>query len=389
MHVLLLNYEFPPAGGGAGFATYNIGRELVKAGIKVDVLTSSIEDEPDGAMFDGMRVFRVPSWRKGIHDCGMLGAYSYVGFALKKRAWLLKHNNYDLEHFFFSLPTGILSLSPFKRRKQPYIVSLRGSDVPGYDLFNQKLEKIHKLLLPLTRSIWRNSSAVVALSNGLKKIAIETAPDQEIDIISNGIEIDSFFPADTQKTHEGPTKLITVSRLLERKGIHHLLEAIAKPTPLPVTLTIAGTGSYEETLRSKCKELNLSHCVKFTGFIRRDQLPELYRQHDIFALPSQTESFGLVFAEAMSSGLPILGTFVGGIPELVRHETDGILVNPAKPDEIRKALETMLSDPEKRLAMGQAARQRIEEKYSWKSITAQYLERYQKVISENKHQITK
>ena len=210
---------------------------------------------------------------------------------------------------------------------------------------------------------------------------MKTAPDQKIDIISNGIEIDLFYPAATEKKQNGPLKLITVSRLLERKGIHHLLEAIAKPSPLPVTLTIVGTGSYEEELRRICAELDLNDRVNFTGFIRRDELPELYRRYDVFALPSQTESFGLVFAEAMSCGLPIMGTFVGGIPELVRHETDGILVNPAKPGEIRESLETMLNNPEKRIAMGIAARQRIEEKYSWRVIAEQYLECYQKVLS--------
>ena len=67
MKVLLLNYEFPPAGGGAGIATLNIGRQLVKLGAKVHVLTARIESEVDGDVLDGMRVFRVTSWRKGIH----------------------------------------------------------------------------------------------------------------------------------------------------------------------------------------------------------------------------------------------------------------------------------------------------------------------------------
>lgn len=382
MHILLLNYEFPPAGGGAGFATFNIGRKLVQMGIKVDILTSRIEDETDGAILDGMRIYRVPSWRKGIHDCGLLGAYSYVGFALKKHYEIIKRTEYDLEHFFFSLPTGILSLSPFQKRKHPYIVSLRGSDVPGYDPFNKKLQKMHQLLLPLTKNIWRNASAVVALSQGLKDIALEVSPDQEIEVISNGIETNLFYPACTgKKQNQQPLKLITVARLLERKGIHHLLEAIANPDPLPVTLTIVGTGSYENELRKKCIEQGLDDRVIFTGFVRRDELPKLYRRHDVFALPSQTESFGLVFAEAMSCGLPILGTFVGGIPELVRNGTDGILVGLAKPKKIREALNILLNNPEKRIAMGCAARQRIEDKYSWKIIASQYLDCYQKILS--------
>ena len=386
MHILLLNYEFPPAGGGAGFATYNIGRELVQMGVKVDVLTSRIEGEEDGAILNGMRIYRVPSWRKGIHDCGLLGAYSYIGFALKKRHNLLESNQYDLEHFFFSLPTGMLTLVPLPRRPPPYIVSLRGSDVPGYDPFNPKLEKMHRILLPLTKRIWSKSSAVIALSQGLKDIALKSAPNQEIDVISNGIEINHFSPGSTAKKQNSSLKLITVSRLLERKGIHHLLEAIAKPDPLPVTLTIIGTGSYEGELRRICTELGLNDRVNFLGFVRREELPEHYRQHDLFTLPSQTESFGLVFAEAMSCGLPILGTFVGGIPELVRHGTDGILVSPAEPGKIRESLETILNNPEKRIAMGLAARQRIEEKYAWRMIASKYHERYLEVLSTSKDQ---
>jgi glycosyltransferase involved in cell wall biosynthesis len=387
MHILLLNYEFPPAGGGAGFATYNIGRELVKMGVEVDILTSRIIGEPDGAILDGMKVYRVPSWRKGIHDCGLIGAYSYVGFALKKRISLLKENNYDLEHYFFSLPTGILTLSPLPRQKPGYIVSLRGSDVPGYDLFNTKLEKMHRILLPVTRRIWKNAETVVALSQGLKDIALKSAPDQEVTVIPNGIEIDHFYPASRkeQQKPDSPLKLITVSRLLERKGIHHLLEAIAGPNPLPVSLDIVGTGSYESRLRQKCTELGLDDRVNFIGFVLRDELPELYRQHDLFVLPSQTESFGLVFAEAMACGLPILGTFVGGIPELVRDGKDGILTNPAAPGEVRKSLQFFLDNPEKLAEMGMSSRQRIKDKYSWSVIATRYLQSYEKALTGGKH----
>lgn len=385
MKILLLNYEFPPAGGGAGFATYNIGRELVKLGIEVDVLTSRIEGEADGKLTDGMRVYRVTSWRKGIHDCGMVGAYSYVIFALFKRYFLLKKNTYDIEHFFFSLPTGILSQVPLPLKRPPYLVSLRGSDVPGYDPFNVKLEKIHQLLLPLTRRIWSKSKAVVALSQGLKDIAIKTNQNQAISVIPNGIEIDHFKPATEEYQNEAnaPLRVITVSRLLERKGIHHLLEAIANPSPLNVELTIVGTGSYQEELKVKCQQFGLDDRVKFIGFVRRDELPALYQSSDLFALPSQTESFGLVFAEAMSCGLPVIATFVGGIPELVRNNKDGILVDAAQPEQVRKALEFMIENPEERKAMGQASRQRVLDKYSWQMIAKQYLEKYQSIQEKN------
>src|SRR5690606_16546989 len=78
MRVLLLNYEFPPVGGGAGYATANIARSLAEQGVEAEVLTSRINGEADGELVDGVPVHRVKSWRNAIHDCGLRGAYTYV-----------------------------------------------------------------------------------------------------------------------------------------------------------------------------------------------------------------------------------------------------------------------------------------------------------------------
>ena len=109
MKVLLLNYEFPPAGGGAGYATKNIARCLRGMGIEAEVLTARIEDENDLQEIDGVPIHRVASWRQGLHDCGLRGAYTYVLAAAFKRRKLHAENRYDLEHFFFSVPTGLIS----------------------------------------------------------------------------------------------------------------------------------------------------------------------------------------------------------------------------------------------------------------------------------------
>lgn len=383
MRVLLLNYEFPPAGGGAGFATLNIARELVRKGVHVDILTSRIDNERDGDIVDGARVFRVTSWRKGIHDCGFVGAYSFVGFAAMKRRNLHNSTKYDLEHFFFSLPTGALTFAPVPGKAPPYIVSLRGSDVPGYDPFNKKLTTMHRLLMPATKRIWRKASSVVALSNGLREIAMRTAPTIDMKVVSNGMNIEKFTPGRPRirESAGDPLRLLTVTRLLERKGVHHLLEAIAKPTRLNVTLRIVGSGSYEDHLRMKTEELGLTEHVTFDGFVNTDKLPALYREADVFALPSQTESFGLVFAEAMACGLPIVATTVGGIPELITSGKEGILVNPDEPGLVRAAIEQMLSDDTARIEMGKAGRQRIEDRYTWSRIADQYLEIYKQCIT--------
>src|SRR3990170_3657172 len=120
MRVLLLNYEYPPVGGGAGYATANIARSLVEMGIDAEVLTSRINGEKDGEVVDGVPVHRVWSWRVNIHDCGLRGAYTYVLSAALKRRQLHAERGYDLEHFFFSMPTGLLTLLPGAGPGVPY-----------------------------------------------------------------------------------------------------------------------------------------------------------------------------------------------------------------------------------------------------------------------------
>jgi glycosyltransferase involved in cell wall biosynthesis len=382
MRVLLLNYEFPPIGGGAGFATANIARALVELGIDAEVLTSRINGEEDGALLDGVPVHRAKSWRIDVHDCGLRGAYTYLLTAAFKRWKLHARRHYDIEHYFFSMPTGLLTLLPDVKKATPYIVSLRGSDVPGYDPLNTKVERIHGLMKPITRRIWRRASRVVALSDALADTANRTDPELDIDVIPNGIDTDQFSPSDqSERRRSGArVRLITVARLLERKGIQTILEACSHPTLLPVELQIVGTGPYEATLRQMVKDLGLADRVTFLGFVPNDALPAYYRRSDIFVLPSETESFGLVFAEAMSCGLPIAASNVGGIPETVRDGIDGLLCPPGDSKSLRKNIQRLISNIDERREMSSSQRQRILRHYPWEHIAARYADVYRSVL---------
>ena len=380
MKVLLLNYEFPPAGGGAGYATKNIARCLRGMGIEAEVLTARINGENDVEDVDGVPVHRVASWRHGLHDCGLRGAYTYVMAAALKRRKLHAQNRYDLEHFFFSLPTGLLSLLPGSRRPVPTVVSIRGSDVPGYDPFNRKVEIIHSLMKPVTRRIWKKAGKVVSLSEALAVIARNTSPDIDFGVIPNGVDEVRFSPP--EKREEAPRfRLVTVARLLERKGIQVIIEACAQPEILPVEVTIVGTGPYEETLREQADAMSINDRVRFAGYVSNDDLPGLYRRMDAFILPSETESFGLVFTEAMSCELPILASNVGGIPETVRHGVDGLLCPPGRPELLRANIEAMIENRDARIGMGKSGRRRIFDHYTWHKVAQRYLDTYMSVLN--------
>ena len=180
LRILILNYEFPPMGGGAGHASSQIAKELAAKGHHVEVLTSGLAGQAKEELIDGIKVYRVKSVRKSIQDCGILGAWSYVFAARPVFKRLLKQNHYDITHYFFSLPTGMLRLITPGTKKIPSVVSLRGSDVPGYDQMNKMLRVFHLLLGPVTKKIWNQAEAVVANSHGLRKIAEQFSIEKTI-----------------------------------------------------------------------------------------------------------------------------------------------------------------------------------------------------------------
>lgn len=375
MKVLMLNYEFPPMGGGAGNATDNISKNVASTGHDVTVLTSRYGGQPHFEVKNGVKIYRVFSWRNSIHDCGFKGAYTYIFFAAIELWKLNRTQQFDILHFFFSLPTGLLSLLPWAFKNTPYIVSLRGSDVPYYDIYNKKVHLFNLILKPINRYIWSNAKKVVALSRGLKTTALRTAPQQSFEVIPNGVETDLFKPSLCRKYSAKQFRLITVSRLINRKGIDHILTALAELGDKDIELLIVGIGRYENFLKEMCNELKLNDIVTFYGYCPREQLFKLYNKADVFILPSLAESFGLVFAEAMACGLPVIGGRTGGVPDLVKEE-NGILVTPGDVEELKEAIIAMKHIGEERTKIGEINRRKVEKDYSWRSVALIYLNSY-------------
>jgi len=380
MKLLLLNYEYPPLGGGAGRAMQSIAKQIAAMGHDVDILTSNITFGYNDTIDYGIRVFAVPSVRKGIHDCGFRGAFTFVFFAYFKILKLVRYKKYDIVHYYFSLPTAFLSLLPGKHRCVPYIISLRGSDVPNYDIFNKKLELLHLIFLPITKLIWKRAKAVIAVTTSLKQTALNTNPNQLIDVIPNGIDTNIFSPAVDYKGNDNKFRLITVSRLIERKGIQYVLNALSEINDESIHLTIIGEGNFEDELRDICEKHGLNNVVTFMGFRRRDTIPAYFSKSDVFILPSLAEAFGNVIGEAMACGLPIISTNEGGIPDLVGEE-NGILVEAGNVVQIKSAIMAMKTNEEMRIRMGKTNRVKIEQKYKWEKVALAYNRIYEESLN--------
>lgn len=383
MRILILNYEYPPLGGGAAVATAALARGLVENGMAVDVVTAAggsttgrdgtVEREAGGRL----TVYRVKSRRRGVHEAGMGDAASYLVSALPVVRDLLRRHEYAAAHVFFSLPTG--ALLPFLNlRGVPVVVSLRGSDVPGYDHHNRKVQLAHRLLAPLTRWIWRRADRVVAVCESLGQLALRTSPDLRYGVVQNGVDLELFRPADRSLAHHAPRRLrcLAVARLVERKGLGDLIRAFALLERGRFELEIVGGGPDEKVLRDLVASLGLWHEVRFLGAVDRKQVAQRYRQADLFTLPSSAEAFGNVFAEALASGLPIVGSNTGGIPDLVEHGANGLLVSPGDVHALAGAIRYLAGDPELRAEMSARNRAKAEATLQWAHATKRYLSIY-------------
>jgi glycogen synthase len=367
MRLLFVNYEFPPVGGGAAYASLAMAREFVLMGHRIDFLTTGTHGQASGDELDGIRVHRVRAYRHGIHESGLAGALSFVALAARQLPSLARENRFDAYHYYFGLPTGLLSLLPGSHHGRPYVVSLRGSDVPGYD---PTLALLHRFVRPVTRRIWTGAYRVVANSHALRALALASIPETPIVVIPNGAAVPAIGPARRQTA--GSLRILTVSRLIPRKGLDTLIMALARSCREDLSLDIAGDGPFRNRLTTLAASHGVAERVRFHGYMDRTGLASLYADADIFVLASTAESCSMALLEAMAAGLPVIATNVGGTVELIAHGSNGLLVGAQNVDELSAALRTLAADPAQRERFAAANRRLARERYSWRDVARQY-----------------
>jgi glycosyltransferase involved in cell wall biosynthesis len=384
MRVLLLNYEYPPCGSGAGLATEALAEGLAVRGHSVDVVAGGDHASTDPRLFwDGetetegtLTVHRVASRRRAAHDAGVRGAVGYLTAALPVIRDLLERERYDLVHFVFSLPTAAL-LPLLDLQGAPVVVSLRGTDVPGYDAGRRGVQRAHQALYPLTRWIWRRADRVVVPSESLGRLAQRTDPGLRYAVVQNGVNLSVFRPRTAlRRVPDGVTRCLAVARLVERNRIEDLIDAMALLDRDRFQLEIVGTGPEEAPLRERARRLGLERQVRFTGWLDRAQVARRYRESDLFTLAPRAEAVGTSFVEALASGLPVVGSHVGAIPDLIDHERNGLLVTPRHPRDLAQAIGSLAADSRLCAEIGRRNRAQAEQKHSWDRVTSRYLTIY-------------
>ncbi|MGE5193698.1 MAG: glycosyltransferase [Deltaproteobacteria bacterium] len=245
--------------------------------------------------------------------------------------------------------------------------------------------------IPLWLDRWTNRLVTtnVCVSQAVADFSISHAgiSPKKIVVIPNGVDVGKFSvarPADLSAFGIAPGSqlLLTIGRLDRQKGLHDLLEAAALVIPRhpQARFLLVGEGPERPAIERSIREKGLTDRVHLTGW--RSDIPELLSAGYALVLSSLWEGMPNVILEAMAAGLPVAATRVEGVSELVHEGQTGLLVPPESPQALAAALESLLTDPLRAKAMGQAGRERVTAEFSWEKMAAAYNELYQSILAD-------
>lgn len=372
MKLLLINYEFPPVGGGAANATAFLARELAAAGHEVTVLTTAFGKLRGTTTEAGFEVVRVRTGRRRADGSNPLEMFSFLVAAMIPALRLAWRRRFDASIAFFTIPSGPVAALLRIALGIPYIVSQRGGDVPGGF---PELDTVHQLITPLRRAVLRRAAAIVSNSPSLARLS-ETADPFPVEIIPNGVDPQLFAPAAARDEPDDAFRILFVGRLHSQKNVAALVESAAALSALPgppVTLEIVGDGPERGALEKLFARSGATLALRWHGWLGKQDVVACYQRAHVVVNPSFYEAMPNTVLEAMACGVAVVASRVGGNEDLVIEAETGLLFDPAAPEQLTAALQRLRLDPPLRHACGARGRQRVVEAFGWSSVAAQYL----------------
>jgi glycosyltransferase involved in cell wall biosynthesis len=304
----------------------------------------------------------------------------YVAAGSGAAARLAREGGFDVLHAFWPIPQGVLGLWASRRSGLPLVSTFFGVELTW-------MERQFPFLAPLLRRIVRGSAAVTAISTYTAERLRRQVPGGDPAIIPFGAAVDA--PAEPPPyTYDGtrPFELLFVGRLVERKGVHLLLDALASlPPERRVVLHVVGDGPDRERLEAQARRLGLGEHAVFHGFVSREALQRRLETCDAFVLPAvidakgDTEGLGVVLIEAMSYARPVIASAAGGIVDIVKDGRNGLLVPPGDAAALAAAVGGMMDDPARARAFGLHGREDVAANFSWDVIADRLAEIYRRV----------
>ena len=373
IRILFLTDSFPPHAGGSREYYFNLLQELVSLGC-ADVITLT-KKVPGWESFDethrshSFRIHRILTPLKSLR----YGELPKAIFPFFQALWRVFRDSPQIMHAGDLYPPGVIAWIISKLTGIPYLIYSHGEEITQTDRYRYQ---------PRVRDlIYKSAATVIANSDFTRRQLLRIGvTEARVVKLTPGVDAVRFRPEPansefrTRYKLTGKTVILTVARLVPRKGHSAALQAFARVCQeFPEAhYIIAGTGPEEGKLRQLIEALGIKDRVTLMGHVPSENLPMLYNLCDIMLLANQeevngdVEGFGIVFLEASAAGKPVIGGRSGGAVEAVEDGVVGFLVKPDVASELESALRELLRKPWLRRTMGAAGRRRVETEFGWR-----------------------
>ncbi len=315
MNILVLNYEFPPIGGGGASVSYDISKRLAERGHNVYVVTMGYKNLPEDEDIDGMHIHRVKCLRKQAFVCHPWEQLTYIISAIVYLNKYLKSNKCNVVHAHFIIPTGVVAWYLKKRYGLQYVLTAHGSDVLGHN--NKRFGFLYKLLIRPWQGIVKNSAYTIALSEHLKKLICKNIDgiygENKVKIITNGIDTSLYYSSDKEKA------ILLMGRIQETKGMQDVLKVLTPELLGDWKVRIVGDGPFRKELEKIATDNGINNNVFFYGWLEarsKEQL-EILASSSIFVSGSYFENSPITLLEAYSSGCNVVVSDIKAHKELM------------------------------------------------------------------------
>ena len=380
LRVLMLNYEYPPLGGGGGVVTRDLA-ESMAGKADVTVLTSHRKGLERDARLNGVRVVRTPVLlRKENATASLPSMLSYFPSSLKTGRRLLEAEPFDLVHSFFAVPSAPSGVLLARRAGLPHVLSIMGGDI--YDPTKRLSPHKTPLLKQTVRWAMRRSVRVVAESKDIAARAEEYYGVEGVERIPHGYQPFEFRACKRTELGLGLEDehcvLVAVGRLVARKGLEQLVEIVAGIPDPGVRLLIVGDGPMRGPLQAQARELGAEGRILFPGFVAEELKWQILSNSDAFVYTTLHEGFGIVYLEAMATGLPVVTYDCGGQTDFLTDEI-AFLVPVGNKEKFRESLLRLIREPELREKMSRTALGKAKE-FEVDSIADAYLDLYRECL---------
>lgn len=375
LRILILNYEYPPLGGGAGIVTKHLGERFVERGYQVHIVTTWFFGEPEYSSEGNLTIVRLKSRRKRTYKSNPLEMMSWAQYALQYFQELPVEKLFDVCIANFTMPGGYVAKYIKKRWNIPFVILSHGHDIPWFA--PKQMLPWHILAFPWIKNIMKLSSKNIVLTEDLKKTADHFLGERFHSknlVIPNGMLMDKYKSGfdSTKKS----IQIVFVGRLVEQKDPLTFIRSCKAINDLkiPVHFTMIGDGPLKSQVEKLAMKLDIRN-IEIMGQVSHYDVLKTYEKADVLIFPSREEAMSLVVLESVSRGMYILSTLVSGNHHLIEEGVNGNFVPFGDETKISEAVANFYYDKFlKNYQYPEDLIHRLFDRYSWTKVADQYLE---------------